>query len=637
MSKMCNQVRLQRSSSTTSVPFVSTLFLFLLYAPLDAQISTPGCCPEGQVGGWLPRSPIPTGRDQISAAVVDGIIYVLGAHNHDAPNNRLEAYKPGTDSWQRLADIPTGRGEAAAAAVDRIIYFIGGNNCFSNCWLNTNEAYDPSTDTWRSRAPMPTRRGWLTANAVGGKIYVIGGGDSYVSPSCYAVVEIYDPATDSWSSGSPMPHGRCHSASAVLDGKIYIVGGWTDDPCCAPLDTVLVYDPVLDTWTEATPLSVARGGLMAAVAGGKIYAVGGNLFSSPGVISLLVEEYDPSIQNWRRLNADLCVPRFWGAASPVENTIYVFGGANYDKPFGTDSTEALRVPGECTPDCNGNGVDDTADIANGSSADCNANGIPDECDERTFFSLKQTGPDSFDLIVKNHVPILAGEVPILLKSGVLIPMAVEKGPDFPPSNDAEIIPDFNPAYRCIPEENCGGDAGLIIAWLNSKIQKVVLPPGEHQLLRIRVRPAPGVQRGDCTPLVFATSCLGDPIAPVKNIVTDENGQTITASICESIKTCREEFCIDFTPFRRGDTNGDGEIDVTDAVLSLVCLFVNKASCSQCTDAEDSNDDGIFDISDPIYSLVWRFTGGPAPPPPLKHCGHDPTDDGLSCVEFSGCK
>lgn len=31
-------------------------------------------------------------------------------------------------------------------------------------------------------------------------------------------------------------------------------------------------------------------------------------------------------------------------------------------------------------DCNGNGVEDTVDIANGTSQDCNGNGVPDECD-----------------------------------------------------------------------------------------------------------------------------------------------------------------------------------------------------------------------------------------------------------------
>ncbi|MCA9284048.1 MAG: hypothetical protein KDA22_02445 [Phycisphaerales bacterium] len=38
------------------------------------------------------------------------------------------------------------------------------------------------------------------------------------------------------------------------------------------------------------------------------------------------------------------------------------------------------VPDTCEPDCNGNGVPDPCDIAGSSSQDCNGNGIPDECD-----------------------------------------------------------------------------------------------------------------------------------------------------------------------------------------------------------------------------------------------------------------
>lgn len=37
-------------------------------------------------------------------------------------------------------------------------------------------------------------------------------------------------------------------------------------------------------------------------------------------------------------------------------------------------------PAQPPPDCNGNGLPDSLDIASGSSADCNANGVPDECD-----------------------------------------------------------------------------------------------------------------------------------------------------------------------------------------------------------------------------------------------------------------
>ncbi len=38
------------------------------------------------------------------------------------------------------------------------------------------------------------------------------------------------------------------------------------------------------------------------------------------------------------------------------------------------------IPDECELDCNNNGVADECDIANGTSPDCNSNGIPDECE-----------------------------------------------------------------------------------------------------------------------------------------------------------------------------------------------------------------------------------------------------------------
>ena len=41
---------------------------------------------------------------------------------------------------------------------------------------------------------------------------------------------------------------------------------------------------------------------------------------------------------------------------------------------------AVAYAAPAASDCNGNGIDDATDIANGTSEDCNGNGIPDECD-----------------------------------------------------------------------------------------------------------------------------------------------------------------------------------------------------------------------------------------------------------------
>lgn len=51
--------------------------------------------------------------------------------------------------------------------------------------------------------------------------------------------------------------------------------------------------------------------------------------------------------------------------------------------LGARAPERRGEPPPAAPlhDCNGNGVDDTVDIALGSSSDSNLDGVPDECQE----------------------------------------------------------------------------------------------------------------------------------------------------------------------------------------------------------------------------------------------------------------
>jgi hypothetical protein len=85
------------------------------------------------------------------------------------------------------------------------------------------------------------------------------------------------------------------------------------------------------------------------------------------------------------------------------------------------------------------------------------------------------------------------------------------------------------------------------------------------------------------------------------------------------------------PFRRGDTNGDGAIDVTDTVLILNRLFLG-GDLIPCEKAADANDDGVINLTDPINMLNRLFLGGePLPPPGPADCGDDPNADTLDCV------
>ena len=91
-----------------------------------------------------------------------------------------------------------------------------------------------------------------------------------------------------------------------------------------------------------------------------------------------------------------------------------------------------------------------------------------------------------------------------------------------------------------------------------------------------------------------------------------------------------------TLFRRGDSNADGVVDISDAIAVLHFLFSGGAEVS-CADAADANDDGKVDLSDSVYDLLHLFAGGAVPPDPGSRCGADPSPDDLACTLYEPCE
>ena len=88
-------------------------------------------------------------------------------------------------------------------------------------------------------------------------------------------------------------------------------------------------------------------------------------------------------------------------------------------------------------------------------------------------------------------------------------------------------------------------------------------------------------------------------------------------------------------FVRGDMDGDGAVEVEDALGTLAALFgalANGGEVLGCEDAADSNDDGRINISDAIVVLRHLFQGGELPNPGPLASGPDPTCDALTCNE-----
>jgi hypothetical protein len=78
-------------------------------------------------------------------------------------------------------------------------------------------------------------------------------------------------------------------------------------------------------------------------------------------------------------------------------------------------------------------------------------------------------------------------------------------------------------------------------------------------------------------------------------------------------------------FIRGEANGDGSVDIGDAVTILLLLFGGGPPVP-CLDALDVDDTGQIDVTDAVVLLQYLFLAGEPPSAPFPHRGPDPTED-----------
>ena len=112
-------------------------------------------------------------------------------------------------------------------------------------------------------------------------------------------------------------------------------------------------------------------------------------------------------------------------------------------------------------------------------------------------------------------------------------------------------------------------------------------------------------------------------------VSDGNGED-TARVVVTVEGSTEP------AFRRGDSNTDATVDLSDGVHVLSVLFLGVPG-PDCSDASDSTNDGNVDVTDAILLFNYLFLGGTAPvsPGPV-NCGPDTGEDDLDCESYESC-
>jgi len=179
------------------------------------------------------------------------------------------------------------------------------------------------------------------------------------------------------------------------------------------------------------------------------------------------------------------------------------------------------------------------------------------------------------------------------------------------------------------------DDGVFTASIVSHIffaEVFQIPPGEDTIVaKIRMEVSPDVPAGTTLHLDPDAGPEGyGPFALHNELTYKGDGRYATIHPREVGGILRIGVDGDISFFRRGDANGDEQLDISDAVSVLGYLFLGTEV--SCEDAADADDSGDLLITDGIVILMHLFGGTETIPPPYPEPGLDPNPDFLG-----GCR
>ncbi len=267
-------------------------------------------------GIWREIAPSPTPRSEVTAAVLDGIVYLSGGFGGP---NVLESYDLTTDQWTAHPNMPEGKNHHMAVAHEGEIYVFGGYADSSFSLTASVFVYNPVTRQWRRLSDMSQPKAAANvALSLGDHVYLIGGTGF--------VPQRYDPATDSYTFlPRPADNARDHSSSVVFGNELWLLGGRSNQTGATV--TVEVFDPVAETWRGAPNMTMQRSGFGAAVVQGQIMAVGGEVLSAGQGLTLdSFEVFAPSRNAFVR-GPDLPIALHGIVAVEVDDRLLVLGGS----------------------------------------------------------------------------------------------------------------------------------------------------------------------------------------------------------------------------------------------------------------------------------------------------------------------
>ena len=298
--------------------------------------------PIAAAGDWRALRDVPTPRQQVGAAVVDGTIWIAGGLAGEEVSRKVEGYDAAINTWKAGPELPVPLHHVSAVAYKGELVVIGGwapegGDLSAN---TSSKVFALRDGKWKALPPLKRARAAAAAAVVGDLIVVTGG---QADGELVADTEVFDGT--SWKRGKALPAPREHLAAAGDGRYAYVVGG-RELGADKNSDRLDRYDPAADRWERLPDMPTARGGLAAAMVEGNLVTVGGEQTTG---VDAKTEVYDPRTRRWTEA-PDLGTGRHGLAAVAVGTSLYALAGA--DKPThatAVGSAELLRFERAAAP------------------------------------------------------------------------------------------------------------------------------------------------------------------------------------------------------------------------------------------------------------------------------------------------
>jgi N-acetylneuraminic acid mutarotase len=153
-------------------------------------------------------------------------LYAAGGYGPAGGEIRaLEIYTPKRDRWRSGPPMPTGRNHVAAAALEGEMIVTGGRPGPEPGGTAVVEAYDPQRKRWRVLAPLETARSGHAAAVAGGALVVFGGEQIVPGGATIGEVERFDAAGNAWRPLPAMITPRHGLGGVARRQRLYAVEG----------------------------------------------------------------------------------------------------------------------------------------------------------------------------------------------------------------------------------------------------------------------------------------------------------------------------------------------------------------------------------------------------------------------------